>query len=189
MHRRRGGALALAVALALSVAGCSDDRPASSPGADVDRSAELPDSAGLRDGLADLYAGTGATDAGAKTAGCFADALLERTEPESLAEAGLVVDGAVVDEAPRLPEATARDWYAAQSACTDYVTVSARAQRAATKGRIDEAAYERCLRGALTDAQIEAAVVATLSGSWDDPAVGRLGGAQSDCADETLPGD
>ncbi len=189
MARSRGGAVALLAALALAPAsGCSGDADTPDSGDDVDRTTALLSTADLRDGLAALYAGTGPTEAGERTADCFARALLERAEPEALADAGLVVDGAVVDEAPALPEATARDWYAAQDACTDYVTVSARAQRAATKGKIDEAAYATCLRAALTDAQIEDAVVATLTGSWEDPAVGRLGTAQSDCASGALPG-
>jgi hypothetical protein len=140
-------------------------------------------------GLAELYAGPGATAAQEATASCFARRFVTATTTEELVGAGLVVDGDVADRAPALPRATAERWFAAQQACAPYVEASTRAQVAATKGRLDAQAYAACLRRSLPPARIEAAVVATLTASWDDPAVAELTQAQVDCAAAALPRD
>lgn len=141
-----------------------------------------PSQARVADGLAALYAGPGATAATRREARCFGRELAAATDTTALEEAGLLVGGEVVDRAPELPRPVAEQWWEAQQACIDFVEVSTRAQVDATKGRLDERAYAACLRRSIEPARIEAAVVATLTGSWDDPAVAELSRAQADCA-------
>lgn len=170
---------------------CSDDPPGGA--------AEPPPAvteADLADGLASLYAGAGtgrqgtaAARAATAEAACFGQVLAGAVPAATLQDAGLLVGGEVVDQAPPLPEPLARQWFAAQQACADFVTVSTRAQVAATKGRLDRAAYSSCLTRTLDAAAIEEAVVATLTASWDDPAVARLSRAQATCAEDALPAD
>ncbi|NYG54057.1 hypothetical protein [Nocardioides perillae] len=185
--------LAVGALLALgATSACSGDEPA----ADGPESSAAPTlaQADLARGLADLYAGAGTGRAGtaaaeqaAREATCFGEVLARAVPASTLGEAGLVVDGAVVEQAPVLPEQLARQWFAAQQACADFVAVSTRAQVAATKGRLDREAYAGCLRGTLDAATIEEAVVATLTARWDDPAVAALGDAQATCARGALP--
>lgn len=188
---RRRAAAALSLVAAGWLAGCSGDRPV--PIGTVDR-APAPSQADVAEGLAALYAGPGTAGtagtpapgapgaAAAREADCFGAVLAGAVPAGALEEAGLVVDGRVVEQAPPLPEQLARQWFAAQQSCADFVEVSARAQLAATKGRLDAGTYAACLRRAIAPARVEAAVVATLAGRWDDPAVAELGRAQSDCA-------
>lgn len=165
------------------LASCSGDRPV--PIGTVD-GAPVPSQAEVADGLAALYAGPGTAGVpAADVAGeaeCFGTVLASAVTPGALEEAGLLVDGRVVEQAPTLPDQLARQWFAAQQSCADFVEVSARAQLAATKGRLDPGTYAACLRRRVEPDRIEAAVVATLTGRWDDPAVAELGRAQAGCA-------
>ena len=167
--------------------GCSPDP---GPIGTVD-GAPTPSRAEIAEGLATLYAGpAGSGTAGAarprsadaREADCFGRALAAAVPPETLRDAGLLVDRRVVEQAPALPEPLARQWFTAQQACADFVEVSTRAQADATKGRLDREAYAACLRASAGPDLVEEAVVATLTGSWDDPAVTRLARAQAGCA-------
>lgn len=169
------------LAAALLLGGCSDDEPDDGGGAGPDRT-------GVADGLAELYAGDHATDQDAESGACFAEELLDRAGVERLRNAGIVTDaGAVAAELPAFDEETARLWVDAQFACVDYVEESTRALAAQTKGRLDQAAYAACLRDALSDDELHAAVEATLTGSWDAPEVTALSEAQGRCTTEALP--
>jgi hypothetical protein len=156
----------------LVLAGCSgdDERPA------VDTE--------LRDGLAALYAGDHALPASGEAEGrCFADALLDRASTDELREAGLVDSaGAVPDAVPELDPEFAGVFVDAQLACTDLVEASTEAQFVLSKGSLDRTAYAACLTDALDDDAQREALVAAVSGQWDDPALATLSDAQSRCA-------
>lgn len=162
---------ALAVPLWL-VYGCS---AADEPG---------PDRAGVevRAGLAALYAGDHPTATEREAAACFGEELATRASTAELRAGGLLTaDGTVVPEAPPLSADLASAWVDAQFACVDFVEESARAQVAATKGRVDPEEYAGCLRAAIDERQLKAAVAAALTGALDDPAVVRLSAAQQAC--------
>lgn len=191
---RRLVAVGALLAVAATSACSSGDAPR--PGEPEPAAAPTPTEAELARGLAALYAGAGTGRAGtpaaqqaASEADCFGEVLARAVPASALIEAGLLVDGQVVEQAPVLPEQLARQWFAAQQACADFVVVSTRAQAAATKGRLDREAYAACLRGALDAAALEEAVVATLTARWDDPAVAALADAQATCARGALPPD
>ena len=142
----------------------------------------------MRGDLAALWAGDTPSTRDTEAAACFADALAERTTLADLRAAGLV-DGndAVVSTLPVLDEPSARAWVAAQLTCVDFVEESTRAQVAATKGAVDAPAYAACLGEALDDDAVTEALVATLSGGFDSPAVARLSQAQVDCVAGATP--
>ena len=52
------------------------------------------------------------------------------------------------------------------------------------KGDLDPKAYADCLAEAVPPAAQREALVATMAGRYDDPAVTRLGTAQASCAAE-----
>ena len=163
----------------LVLAGCSlvDEEPPS-PDTAVDEAA-------LAKGLAAMYAGDNPDPDDVAEGDCFADALLAATDPEQLRDGGLVdASYVVVTEIPALPEDLAGTVADAQLACTDFVEDSTAAQISITKGRLDARAYAACLRDTLDDAAIRASVIASLRGSWEDPALVRLSEAQSSCADQ-----
>ena len=156
-------------------AGCSDDKP-------EDKDDNGPDRAVVEQGLADLYAGDHATDQDTASGACFAEELLERADVDRLQEAGIITDsGAVSAELPAFDAETAELWVDAQFACVDYIEESTRALLAQTKGKLQQETYADCLREALTDDQLRAAVEATLTGTWDAPEVTELANAQADC--------
>ena len=166
------------VLLAGAAAGCGgpdDDRDAhGSPG---------PDRAAVRTGLAELFAGDRPTARDTADGECFADGLLDRVTPEQLRTAGVLGPSyLVVDELPRLPEELARAWVEAQFACTDFVARAAGARDAVSHGGVDPSSFAACLRGALTDSELQAAVVDTLIGDWDGADLARLTEAQAGCA-------
>lgn len=144
----------------------------------------------VRSALVDLYAG--ADDAGGQRAAddaeCFADGLLERVTPAQLRDGG-VLDASYEPraEVATLDRTVAEAWTAAQMACTDFVEESTRAQEALTKGRLDADAYATCLEGRLDEATIRDASVSTLMARWDDPAVGEMSVAQSECSVLSVP--
>lgn len=159
---------------ALLVAGCSDDEPGSDTGG--------PDRAQVEQGIADLYAGDHATAQDAEAGDCFAEELLDRTGVDRLREGGIISDsGEVVAELPAFDAETARLWVDAQFECVDYVEESTRALLAQTRGELDQEAYAACLRDALDEDRLRAAVEATLTGSWESPEVAALADAQADC--------
>lgn len=162
----------LACCACLVLAGCSADDEA--PQVDAE----------LRDGLAALYAGDHALPGGDQAEGrCFSDALLDRASPEELREAGLVdAAGAVPDVVPELDPDFARVFVDAQLACTDLVEASTEAQFVLSKGSLDRTAYAACLTDELDDDGQRAALVAAVSGAWDDPALAALTDAQNRCA-------
>jgi hypothetical protein len=144
----------------------------------------------VRSTLVGLYAGGESADSGAddETAECFADALLERVTPAELRDGG-VLDASYEprDLVGELDRTVAEAWTAAQMSCTDFVEESTRAQEALTKGRLDADAYATCLEGRLDDATIRDASVSTLMARWDDPAVGEMSVAQSECSVLSVP--
>lgn len=144
------------------------------------------DAAVVRDGLAALFAGDHPEAQDAEAGACFAEAFTEGTTPEELRAAGLLDERYdVVAVLPTLAPEVAEAWADAQFACTDFVEESTRAQIKVTKGRLDPDAYAACLRGLMSDADLRAAVVETLTGQWDGEHVSRLGAAQSDCVDRS----
>ncbi len=162
------------VLAAVLMVGCSDGEP--------DSDADSPDRAQVETGLADLYAGDHATEQDAEAGACFAEELLDRAGVDRLHSAGIVTDeGEVVAELPAFDAETARLWVDAQFACVDYVEESTRALVDQTKGALDQEAYAACLREALTEDQLRAAVEATLTGAWEAPEVTALANAQADC--------
>lgn len=172
-----------AAVLLLVLTGCSGE-PRTDP--DDDRPA---DPAQIRDGLAALYAGDHPGPRETADGDCFARALTESTSPDQLRDDG-VLDGSydVVPELPVLSEEMAQAWADAQFACTDFVEESTRAQVNATEGRIDTEVYDACLRAELTEGELRAAVVDSLTGHWSGAALGKLGRAQTECADEAASG-
>lgn len=164
----------LAVALP-GLAGCSGD---GGPG--------LPrgfDERVVAEGLAAMYAGDRPDAEDRREGRCFASELLASTDPGTLREGGLVdTRGLVAEVVPQLDAELAGRVADAQLACTDFVADSTAAQVAVTKGRLDRAAYETCLRDALPDDAIRAGVVASLQGAWDDPALTAVTDAQEQCA-------
>ncbi len=165
---------------ALVAVGCSDAEP--------DSPSDGPSDAGraqVERQIADLYAGDDPTDEDAESGACFAEELLDRAGVPQLQDAGIITDsGEVATELPAFDVETARLWVDAQFACVDYVEQSTRALLAQTRGRLDPEAYAGCLRAALTDEELRAAVEATLTGAWEAPEVNQLANAQADCRDQ-----
>jgi len=139
----------------------------------------------VRQGLADAFAGTDPTKREVDAGECFADELVATASPEQLEEGGLVgKDGGGVEQLPPLPDELAGLAADATLACIDVVESSTRAVTSVRKGDLDPKEYAACLVEAVPrDAQREA-LVATLAGRYDDPAVTRLGSAQAGCAKE-----
>lgn len=165
--------------LAACSGGSADDAPSSSG------SATAFDQAAVRDGLAEAFAGSNPTRRERKAGDCFADELLARSTPAQLREGELVAaDGGAVRQLPPLPDELAEVAADATLACVDVVESSTRAVTSARKGDLDPVEYADCLVGAVPPRAQREALVATLSGRYDDPAVTRLGQAQADCAAE-----
>lgn len=144
------------------------------------------DAAAVRAGLAALFAGDHPEAEDAEAGACFAEAFTGATTPAELREAGLLDERyAVVADLPTLTPEVAKTWVDAQFSCTDFVAESTRAQIKATKGRLDPDAYAACLRGLMSDDDLRAAVLESLTGQWDGEHVSRLGAAQSDCVDRS----
>jgi hypothetical protein len=169
-----------AAAVLLGVVGCSADESSGSRSTD-------PEVADARAGLAALFAGDHPGPRDTANGECFAEELTSTTSLDALREAG-VLDASygVVEDLPALRPDVAEAWADAQFACTDFVEESTRAQQAATKGGVDGEAYAACLRGALDEAEMKAAVVDSLVGNWQGPALLSLGRAQSDCAEDAV---
>ncbi len=183
----------LAVLLpAVLACGCSgdDEGPSTAPSGTGTGSAAPPDADAIREDLVALWVGDDARPEDTETGRCFADALTERTTADQLRDAG-VLDASydVVAELPFLDREGAELWVDAQLTCVDYVAESGRAQAAATKGKVDRAAYEDCLREALTDEEIREAAVASVMGELDGEAVRAFSAAQLACVEDALPPD
>ena len=176
---RFGPVCVLVVALA---SGCSTpegepDRP-SEPSAAYDEGA-------VRDGLADLFAGSNPTPRDVRAGACFAEELMASTTPGQLREGGLVSDdGGAVRRLPPLPDELAGLAADAQLACVDVVEASTRALTSVRKGDLDPEAYAACMVAAVPREAQREALVATLAGRYDDPALARLADAQVGCAGE-----
>jgi len=170
--------LSIALSAVLLVVGCSDAPPED----------DGPSREAVEQGLAELYAGDHATPDDVESGACFAAELVDRAGVDRLREAGIVTEsGEVAAEPPTFDDETAALWVDAQFACVDWVEESTRALTAQTKGDLDPEAYAACLRGALEEDQIRAAVEATLTGDWEAPAVEALSSAQGRCTTEALP--
>lgn len=168
-----------ALLLVATLTACDDDPE---PGA---RPSFSFDAGSAHDDLAALYAGDHPSAHDLRDGDCVATRFLRATTPLQLASSGVVDHrGRVVEQLPPLDPPTAQDWADAQFACVDFVAASARSVALALgpHRHFDAAAYRTCLREALTEDQMKAAVVASLRGRLTDPAVDRLAGAQSDCA-------
>lgn len=173
---------ALATLPALTLAGCSGDE------APEQQSPEQAP-AQVRDDLGALFAGDHPGRRQTEAGRCFAAEVTERVSLERLRAAGVLDGDRVAADLPSLPEDVAADWAEAQFACTDFVEESTRAQVKVTKGRLDTPAYAACLRAAVTEDEMRAAVVDALSGDWSGVDLARLGRAQTDCAAEAAPQD
>lgn len=172
--------------LVVLLAGCSGgsgesaDEP--SPGSG---STAAYDEAAVRAGLADAFAGSNPTRRERAAGDCFAEELTKAATPEQLQEGGLVAeDGGAVEQLPPLPDELAELAADATLACVDVVEASTRAVTSVRKGDLDPDTYADCLAEAVPPAAQREALVSTLAGRYDDPAVTRLGQAQADCAAE-----
>ncbi len=172
--------------LVVLLAACSgtSEEPADSSSPSSTSTAAFNEAA-VRAGLADAFAGTNPTRREMTAGDCFADELLASATPEQLQEGGLVADdGGAVEGLPPLPDELAELAADATLACVDVVESSTRAITSVRKGDLDPKVYARCLSDAVPpDAQREA-LVATMAGRYDDPAVTALGTAQASCAAE-----
>lgn len=144
----------------------------------------------IRADLAALFAGDHPEQRELDAGQCFAEAFTGATTPAELRDGG-VLDASydVVDPLPSLPAGLAATWVEAQFGCTDFVEESTRAQAKVSKGRIDEEAYAACLADSLSEAQMRAAVQATLEARWDAAELRRLSEAQTTCYAEAMPPD
>ncbi len=184
-------AAALGLVISLSLVGCSgseDVVPAPAPSTTTPSAAEpsadssVDASADVARGLEQLYAGNSALPQDRGEAACFADELHRRLSDQDLVDAGILQpDGSATDALPVFDETTAAAWVDAQLACVGFIEASTRALLTQTRGAIDADAYATCLRTALTDGQIRAALVQTLSGGFDSPEVALLADAQAGC--------
>ena len=143
------------------------------------------DEAAVRAGLAAAFAGADPTQQERTAGDCFADELMGAATPEQLQEGGLVADdGGAVDQLPPMPDELAGLAADATLACVDVVEASTQAITSARKGDLDPKVYAACLLEAVPPAAQREALVATMAGKYDDPAVVRLGDAQASCAKE-----
>jgi hypothetical protein len=166
----------LLVLLGPALSACSDDPVPAAP-ASFDEGA-------VAQGLAAMYAGDRPDAEGRREGACFAEELLGSTMPAALQGGGLLDEqGLVATEVPVLEEPLAGRVADAQLACTDFLADAAAAQVSISKGDLDRAAYERCLRDALPPEDVRAGVVASLQGLWDDPALTAITDAQGKCAE------
>jgi hypothetical protein len=167
---------------AVLLLGCTggDDEPAPA--------APTIDTAAVQQGLVGLWVGDDVTPEDTATGECFAAALTDGSSPDELRDAGILDESYAVPAAlPPLGREGAELWVDAQFACVDFVAESARAQVAATKGKVDRAAYETCLREALTEDQLREAAVQSVMGGFGGDAVAALSRAQLDCVQQALP--
>ncbi len=175
-------ALLLVTVLLLGLTGCSGD--GEGPSGEPTSGADAAQQAENRDGGAAHFAGGRPDDRRQEGADCFAETLTELWSPDELQDAGVLdAELDVVPELPILSEDLAEDWASAQLACTDYVEESTLAQVDITKGKVDAGRYAGCLRTELSEEQMRAALVDTLTGDWSGVDLARLGRAQTDCAD------
>ncbi|WP_432478095.1 hypothetical protein [Nocardioides sp. GXQ0305] len=171
----------LFVALLTACSGGSSDEPAEGSSGTT----AAYDEAEVRAGLAAAFAGSDPTPRETAAGECFAEELLASATPEQLQEGGLVADdGGAVQELPTLPEELAGLAADATLACIDVVEASTQAVTSVRKGDLDPRAYADCLLEAVPPKAQRDALVATMAGRYDDPAVTRLGNAQADCAAE-----
>ena len=185
VHTRPGrlAALVLIAAATLpALAGCAGEAEAETV------SSRRPRPRRSAPALVDLYAGGRAAGDDPAAAECFADDLLERVTPEELRDGGVLDDTfAPRAEATALDRPVAEAWTEAQMTCTDFVEQSTQAQEVLTKGRLDAEAYAACLDGRLDEATIREATISTLMARLDDPAVGEMSVAQSECSVLSVP--
>lgn len=167
-----------------ALTGCTDD--AEQPPASA--TAAWPDDqlAGVREDLAAKFAGDHPEVEDTEAGECFARLFTIATTPDQLDEAGVLVDGEVVEDLPKLPPDVAARWAEAQFGCTDFVAESTSAMQKIAKGRLDEASYRYCLEQELTEDDMRAGVQAALEGRFDATEVTDLSDAQSDCYDGSV---
>lgn len=163
---------------------CSGD-----DGPDAERSPATtsPARATLASDLAAAFSGDHAEDSAQETGECFADAFLAQVSNDDLRGAGLVdEDGALVTPLPTLTEDLAEPWVDAQQQCSDFITSSAEALAAQSKGKVDRDTYAACLEGALTEDEVRAGLEAAVTGRMQSAAVTVLSEAQGECSAEVL---
>jgi hypothetical protein len=180
---------------ALLLLGCSggDDEPPGTefgPAPSMEESYPGFDLEAARKSLVTLWVGDDATPATLKAGRCFATMLVSNSSPEELRDAGILdASYAVVAQLPSFDREGAELWVDAQFACVDFVAESARAQVAATKGKVDRAAYETCLRDALSEDQLREAAIESVMGDLGGEAVTAFSQAQLACVQDALPPD
>ena len=175
---------ALLVALFASLTGCTDD--AEQPPASA--TAEWPNDqlASVREDLAAKFAGDHPDVKDTEAGQCFARLFTIATTPDQLEDAGVLVDGEVVEDLPPLPPDVAARWAESQFGCTDFIEESTSAMQKIAKGRLDEASYAYCLEQEITQDDMRAGVQAALEGRFDATEVADLSDAQSDCYDGSV---
>ncbi len=174
---------ALVVVLSVALGACAGDTDPGlqpTPPSETGPSA-APDTARTA-ALAKLYIGKSVEPLDRREGRCFARALEQRLDEDALIEAGLIGPGGVVTRTPVFDKDTAGVWVDAQLSCVDYVDASTRALLTQTRGDLDPEAYATCLRTTLTEGEIRAALVETLSNGFDSPEVAALAEAQSTCS-------
>lgn len=173
----------LLVVLLTACSGGSDE-PADSSSPSATSTAAFNEAA-VRAGLASAFAGTNPTGREEAAGDCFADELMATATPAQLEEGGLVAeDGGAVEQLPPLPDDLAELAADATLACVDVVESSTRAVTSVRKGDLDPKAYADCLAEAVPPEEQREALVATMAGRYEDPAVIKLGTAQASCAAE-----
>lgn len=190
-------AVALALLGAVTLGGCSDDGPSTlSQESEEFGPAPQPsadprfDMESVRQDLVSLWTSDDRTEVNLSAGRCFAGLLVSNSDADELREAGILDEDYTLD--PGLtgltPEGAAL-WVDAQFACSDLVSESGRAQVAATKGKVDRAAYETCLRAAVTEEQLREVAESSLLGDLSGDAVATFSAAQLDCVQQALPPD
>jgi len=169
---------------ALLLSGCTGDAEEPAP------PAPSVDTAPIREGLVALWVGDDQSPEETAAGECFATELTDRASADELRDAGILDESyAVVAELPSFERDGAELWVDAQFACVDFVAESARAQVAATKGKVDRTAYEACLRDALTEDQLREAAIQSVMGDLGGDAVAAFSKAQLTCVQQALPPD
>lgn len=179
------------------VAGCSDDGRSTVNQESVEFGpVQLPsvdprfDMETVRRDLVTLWTSDDRADENLQAGRCFAVLLVSNSDADELRDAGILGDDYAVDPGlTGLTPAGAELWVDAQFGCSDLVSESGRAQVAATRGRVDRAAYETCLRAAVPEDQLREVAVSSLLGDLSGDAVAAFSAAQLDCVQQALPPD
>ena len=166
------------VAVLLLVAGCDDGTPSARP-------TELPN--GLQPALVALYVGDHADDKTKTDATCVVDHFLEHADADEVRRV-LTPAGRVPDPLPPFSKPLAESWTDGVFACTDFADSIVQAQVELSHGKVAAQPFRKCLDAGLTNPQLRAAYLATLTQEFDDPSLTRLQQATKACVLQAKPG-